>query len=164
MASLSCIRKNSKPWQGGKSMLDTVKKVRMCSRHISPASFLLTGWENIGQQQQVCVHFVCAGMLKRTKKKRAEYLTTLTYMLCLLFNISSVMKSRLPFLTGDHCWQLVKACNIHELQREQRFTDMEWKWVGCRTGKCFFWPLMTIRILHLLCLMALTLFMVLNKE
>ncbi|GLD54089.1 glutamate receptor ionotropic, delta-2 [Lates japonicus] len=26
MASLSCIRKNSKPWQGGKSMLDTVKK------------------------------------------------------------------------------------------------------------------------------------------
>lgn len=29
MASLSCIRKNSKPWQGGKSMLDTVKKVGM---------------------------------------------------------------------------------------------------------------------------------------
>ena len=28
MASLSCIRKSSKPWQGGKSMLDTVKKVR----------------------------------------------------------------------------------------------------------------------------------------
>uniref|UniRef100_A0A8C7XXU3 Glutamate receptor n=1 Tax=Oryzias sinensis TaxID=183150 RepID=A0A8C7XXU3_9TELE len=27
MASLSCIRKNSKPWQGGKSMLDTVKKL-----------------------------------------------------------------------------------------------------------------------------------------
>lgn len=27
MASLSCIRKGSKPWQGGKSMLDTVKKV-----------------------------------------------------------------------------------------------------------------------------------------
>jgi len=27
MASLSCIRKNSKPWQGGKSMLDTIKKV-----------------------------------------------------------------------------------------------------------------------------------------
>lgn len=27
MASLSCIRKNSKPWQGGKSMLETVKKV-----------------------------------------------------------------------------------------------------------------------------------------
>ncbi|KAK5871083.1 hypothetical protein PBY51_003984 [Eleginops maclovinus] len=27
MASLSCIRKNTKPWQGGKSMLDTVKKV-----------------------------------------------------------------------------------------------------------------------------------------
>ncbi|XP_055024079.2 glutamate receptor ionotropic, delta-2 isoform X1 [Misgurnus anguillicaudatus] len=26
MASLSCIRKGSKPWQGGKSMLDTVKK------------------------------------------------------------------------------------------------------------------------------------------
>uniref|UniRef100_A0A3P9PZA4 Glutamate receptor n=2 Tax=Poecilia reticulata TaxID=8081 RepID=A0A3P9PZA4_POERE len=26
MASLSCIRKNSKPWQGGKSMLETVKK------------------------------------------------------------------------------------------------------------------------------------------
>ncbi|XP_056139529.1 glutamate receptor ionotropic, delta-2 [Lampris incognitus] len=26
MASLSCIRKNSKPWQGGKSMLDTVKQ------------------------------------------------------------------------------------------------------------------------------------------
>ncbi|XP_061757048.1 glutamate receptor ionotropic, delta-2 isoform X2 [Nerophis ophidion] len=26
MASLSCIRKNAKPWQGGKSMLDTVKK------------------------------------------------------------------------------------------------------------------------------------------
>ncbi|XP_058492022.1 glutamate receptor ionotropic, delta-2 isoform X2 [Solea solea] len=26
MASLSCIRKSSKPWQGGKSMLDTVKK------------------------------------------------------------------------------------------------------------------------------------------
>ncbi|XP_041113098.1 glutamate receptor ionotropic, delta-2-like [Polyodon spathula] len=26
MASLSCIRKNSKPWQGGRSMLDTVKK------------------------------------------------------------------------------------------------------------------------------------------
>ncbi|KAM8760628.1 glutamate receptor ionotropic, delta-2 isoform 2-T2 [Acanthopagrus schlegelii] len=26
MASLSCIRKTSKPWQGGKSMLDTVKK------------------------------------------------------------------------------------------------------------------------------------------
>ncbi|XP_061623871.1 glutamate receptor ionotropic, delta-2 isoform X2 [Phyllopteryx taeniolatus] len=26
MASLSCIRKNTKPWQGGKSMLDTVKK------------------------------------------------------------------------------------------------------------------------------------------
>ncbi|KAM4575881.1 glutamate receptor ionotropic, delta-2 isoform 1-T1 [Odontesthes bonariensis] len=26
MASLSCIRKNSKPWQGGKSMLDTIKK------------------------------------------------------------------------------------------------------------------------------------------
>ncbi|KAM6944809.1 glutamate receptor ionotropic, delta-2 [Lycodopsis pacificus] len=26
MASLNCIRKNSKPWQGGKSMLDTVKK------------------------------------------------------------------------------------------------------------------------------------------
>lgn len=27
MASLSCIRKNSKPWQGGRSMLETVKKV-----------------------------------------------------------------------------------------------------------------------------------------
>uniref|UniRef100_A0A3B5QGV3 Glutamate receptor n=1 Tax=Xiphophorus maculatus TaxID=8083 RepID=A0A3B5QGV3_XIPMA len=27
MASLSCIRKNSKPWQGGKSMLETVKKL-----------------------------------------------------------------------------------------------------------------------------------------
>ncbi|KAJ4942459.1 hypothetical protein JOQ06_012325 [Pogonophryne albipinna] len=26
MASLSCIRKNTKPWQGGKSMLDTIKK------------------------------------------------------------------------------------------------------------------------------------------
>ncbi|XP_037633972.1 glutamate receptor ionotropic, delta-2 isoform X1 [Sebastes umbrosus] len=26
MASLSCIRKTSKPWQGGKSMLDTIKK------------------------------------------------------------------------------------------------------------------------------------------
>ncbi|XP_066567793.1 glutamate receptor ionotropic, delta-2 [Amia ocellicauda] len=26
MASLTCIRKNSKPWQGGRSMLDTVKK------------------------------------------------------------------------------------------------------------------------------------------
>ncbi|XP_008333667.1 glutamate receptor ionotropic, delta-2-like [Cynoglossus semilaevis] len=26
MASLSCIRKNSKSWQGGKSMLDTIKK------------------------------------------------------------------------------------------------------------------------------------------
>ncbi|XP_062241060.1 glutamate receptor ionotropic, delta-2 [Platichthys flesus] len=26
MASLSCIRKSSKPWQGGKSMLDTIKK------------------------------------------------------------------------------------------------------------------------------------------
>ncbi|XP_043967408.1 glutamate receptor ionotropic, delta-2 isoform X1 [Gambusia affinis] len=26
MASLNCIRKNSKPWQGGKSMLETVKK------------------------------------------------------------------------------------------------------------------------------------------
>ncbi|KAK3539794.1 hypothetical protein QTP70_013221 [Hemibagrus guttatus] len=26
MASLSCIRKGSKPWQGGRSMLDTVKK------------------------------------------------------------------------------------------------------------------------------------------
>lgn len=30
MASLSCIRKNSKPWQGGKSMLDTIKKVCGC--------------------------------------------------------------------------------------------------------------------------------------
>lgn len=28
MASLNCIRKNSKPWQGGKSMLETVKKVQ----------------------------------------------------------------------------------------------------------------------------------------
>lgn len=27
MASLSCIRKNSKPWQGGRSMLETIKKV-----------------------------------------------------------------------------------------------------------------------------------------
>ncbi|KAM7334919.1 hypothetical protein ACRRTK_005396 [Alexandromys fortis] len=26
MASLSCIRKNSKPWQGGRSMLETIKK------------------------------------------------------------------------------------------------------------------------------------------
>ncbi|XP_060103036.1 glutamate receptor ionotropic, delta-2 isoform X2 [Heteronotia binoei] len=26
MASLTCIRKNSKPWQGGRSMLDTIKK------------------------------------------------------------------------------------------------------------------------------------------
>ncbi|XP_034090749.1 LOW QUALITY PROTEIN: glutamate receptor ionotropic, delta-2 [Gymnodraco acuticeps] len=26
MASLSCIRKNTKPWQGGRSMLDTIKK------------------------------------------------------------------------------------------------------------------------------------------
>lgn len=27
MASLTCIRKNSKPWQGGRSMLETIKKV-----------------------------------------------------------------------------------------------------------------------------------------
>lgn len=27
MASLSCIRRNSKPWQGGRSMLETIKKV-----------------------------------------------------------------------------------------------------------------------------------------
>ncbi|KAJ7421013.1 hypothetical protein BTVI_19814 [Pitangus sulphuratus] len=26
MASLTCIRKNSKPWQGGRSMLETIKK------------------------------------------------------------------------------------------------------------------------------------------
>ena len=31
MASLTCIRKNSKPWQGGKSMLEHVKKVQTCA-------------------------------------------------------------------------------------------------------------------------------------
>lgn len=27
MASLNCIRKSTKPWNGGRSMLDTIKKV-----------------------------------------------------------------------------------------------------------------------------------------
>ena len=30
MASLNCIRKSTKPWNGGRSMLDTIKKV--CAR------------------------------------------------------------------------------------------------------------------------------------
>lgn len=29
MASLNCIRKSTKPWNGGRSMLDTIKKVRV---------------------------------------------------------------------------------------------------------------------------------------
>lgn len=29
MASLNCIRKSTKPWNGGRSMLDTIKKVCM---------------------------------------------------------------------------------------------------------------------------------------
>lgn len=37
MASLSCIRKNSKPWQGGRSMLETIKKVTLSG--ISPLTF-----------------------------------------------------------------------------------------------------------------------------
>ncbi|EPY75306.1 hypothetical protein CB1_001710015, partial [Camelus ferus] len=36
MASLSCIRKNSKPWQGGRSMLETIKKMDPV-RSLSPA-------------------------------------------------------------------------------------------------------------------------------
>lgn len=135
MASLSCIRKNSKPWQGGKSMLDTVKKVRRCSRPTSPSSFLLTGWEKVGQQQQVCMHFVLVHWSTQRRNRLSTTETTLTYMLFSLFNISCVMKSCLPFLTGDHCWQLIKPCNIHKLQCEQRFTDphgVEMNWVEDR--------------------------------
>ncbi|XP_031409129.1 glutamate receptor ionotropic, delta-2-like [Meleagris gallopavo] len=33
MASLTCIRKNSKPWQGGRSMLETIKKVPFSVLH-----------------------------------------------------------------------------------------------------------------------------------
>ena len=35
MASLNCIRKSTKPWNGGRSMLDTIKKV--CARGNLPA-------------------------------------------------------------------------------------------------------------------------------
>lgn len=67
MASLSCIRKNSKPWQGGKSMLDTVKKVWKCRRkHTYFSTFLLTVLYKGSQLQWVCKHTVYTGTFEHT--------------------------------------------------------------------------------------------------
>lgn len=41
MASLNCIRKSTKPWNGGRSMLDTIKKV--CVRVYLPVPRTETG-------------------------------------------------------------------------------------------------------------------------
>ncbi len=55
MASLSCIRKGSKAWQGGKSMLDTVKKVQYCIGLYNKRDLLARGqyqaaWQNCALQ------------------------------------------------------------------------------------------------------------------
>uniref|UniRef100_A0A8W4FLP0 Glutamate receptor n=1 Tax=Sus scrofa TaxID=9823 RepID=A0A8W4FLP0_PIG len=52
MASLSCIRKNSKPWQGGRSMLETIKKGGVSG---------LTGELEFGDGGNPNVHFEILG-------------------------------------------------------------------------------------------------------